>query len=78
MSRSRKKNAYSTWTCCKSRKKSKGLCNKLFRRISKIRLMTSKPLPMSVREVMDEWDMEGDGKYRVTPTADYYLKVLRK
>lgn len=62
MSRSRKRTPVSTIACCKSQKKEKQLCNRLFRSKSKRSIRDEKDPPFRLREVMDVWCFTGDGK----------------
>lgn len=72
MSRSRKKVCGGTNAVCKSQKKGKVACHRKFRR--------SKKLFYKMREVMDPWDLGGDGKqiYSFNPKKDGMEKWLRK
>ncbi len=78
MSRSRKKNPIVTYTSCKSQKKSKRQCNKRFRRIVRHRIHEDTELPIYLKEVMDVWSMEGDGKHRLSFDNPQYFKAIRK
>lgn len=78
MSRSRKKNPVITYVKCNSQKKSKRQCNKRFRRITRQMIHSDSNLPKYKKEVMDVWDMEGDGKHRLKADAQLYIKVVRK
>ena len=78
MSRSRKKNPVVTYVNCKSQKKGKRQCNKRFRRITRQMIHRDSDLPLYMKEVMDVWDMEGDGKHRIQQDDNYYMKSLRK
>ena len=62
MSRSRKKTPASTIACCKSQKKDKQMCNRLFRSESKQYIRVGKEPPCGLREVMNVWNFAGDGK----------------
>ena len=62
MSRSRKKTPASTIACCKSQKKDKQMCNRLFRSKSKQYIRVGKEPPCRLREVMNVWNFAGDGK----------------
>lgn len=37
-------------------------------------------LPLLARDVMESWDLGGDGKgyFHLEPTDEYYLKLMRK
>lgn len=78
MSKSRQKNPVLTWTNSKSQKKGKRQCNKRFRKLSRILVCSDKILPRKGREVMDVWNFEGDGKYRVIRSSSQYEKSLKK
>ena len=56
MSRSRKKTPASTIACCKSQKKDKQMCNRLFRSKSKQYIRVGKEPPCRLREVMNVWN----------------------
>lgn len=62
MSRSRKKTPITTIACCKSQKRDKQQCNRLFRRGSRCCIRAGKEPPCKPREVMDAWNFAGDGK----------------
>ena len=62
MSRSRKKTPAGTIACCKSQKKDKQMCNRLFRSKSKQYIRVGKEPPCRLREVMNVWNFAGDGK----------------
>lgn len=62
MSRSRKKTPASTIACCKSQKKDKQMCNRLFRSKSKQYIRVGKEPPCRLREVVNVWNFAGDGK----------------
>lgn len=76
MSRSRKKICGGMITCgCKSRKKGKKACHSKFRMKER-----EGRYPLRMREVMDSWDMGGDGKivYTFDRDSDDYKKYTRK
>lgn len=77
MSRSRKKTPVSTYVG-RSQKRSKSLCNRIFRRLEHQRIGTDYHIPLHVREVMDTWCMQGDGKFRWIPDMEHYDKMMRK
>lgn len=77
MTRSRKKNPVETHIGT-SQKRGKQKCNRTFRRESKAALLTDKLLPIRLREVMDQWNLGGDGKRRIPPDDNCYTKSLRK
>ena len=75
MSRSRKKVCGGTYAICKSQKKGKRFCHKKFRMAER-----EGREPMRMREMMDSWDMGGDGKtvYTRDKTSELYKKLIRK
>ena len=73
MARSRKKNPVVTYIGT-SQRRGKQMCNRMFRRVSKTALLRDKLLPVSLREVLDEWDLGGDGKHRIHRDDNYYKK----
>lgn len=77
MTRSRKKNPVETYIGT-SQKRGKQKCNRLFRRECKAALLTDKLLPIRLREVMDQWNLGGDGKHRIQQDDSCYTKSLRK
>lgn len=60
MSRSRKKSPCVPW-CGTTNKKSKRICNRLFRRISKRNVLLYKEPLYRLREIIDVWDFATDG-----------------
>lgn len=78
MSRSRKKTPASTIACCKSQKKDKRICNRLFRSKTKHCLQVGKEPPHYLREVMNVWDFAGDGKCYWGYDWDGVEKLMRK
>lgn len=62
MARSRKKHPYTLNVVCKSQKKGKQMNNRLFRRVSRMNLKDLRVLPTKPRELMNSWDLGGDGK----------------
>lgn len=77
MGRSYKKNPVVNYVG-QSQKRGKQMCNRMFRRISKATLWSDKLLPVRPREILNEWDLGGDGKHRILPTEDYYIQSFRK
>lgn len=77
MSRSRKKTSVTTYVGY-TQKRSKRLCNRMFRRLEHQRIGTDYPVPQHVREALDVWCMQGDGKHRWTPDMVQYEKIMRK
>ena len=83
MSRSRKKNNYSSNVCCNSEKKDKRLNNRKIRRINKKILKDTLDEDQLIPEktLKDVWNMGKDGKHRVTTEncgEEYYNKLMRK
>lgn len=78
MSRSKKKTPASTIACCKSQKADKRICNRVFRRRSKILLAKGRDLPIRLREVMDVWGFAGDGKRYWGDDCRFFKKLMRK
>ena len=82
MSRSRKRTPITCWACCKSQKKGKRVCNRKFRRLERMFLSKGQfeKLPYLTIEVMDTWELGGDGKayYHASPTDEWYIKLMRK
>ena len=82
MSRSRKRTPGGTRCCCKSQKKGKRWCNRKFRRKEHL-LMDShlyEKLPLKNFEVMESWDLGGDGKgyFKGSPSEEWFVKLMRK
>ena len=82
MSRSRKRTPVTCWVGCKSQKRGKQICSRKFRRqvhqlISVGRL---EQLPFLMREVMESWDLGGDGKGYVhaDSSEEWFVKMMRK
>lgn len=76
MSRSRKKVCAGMIACgCKSRKKGKRVCHKKFRMKER-----EGRYPFRMREVMNSWDMGGDGKmvYTFNKNSEEYKKYTKK
>ena len=77
MSRSTKKTPVTTYAG-HSQKQSKRQCNKRFRRLVHQRIGTDYNIPHHVKEIMDVWCMQGDGKFRWTREMNPYEKIMRK
>lgn len=60
MSRSRKKSPCVPW-CGTTNKESKRVCNRLFRRIARMKIKLDEEPPHRVREIMNVWDFATDG-----------------
>ena len=82
MSRSRKRTPITYWAGCKSQKRGKQVCNRKFRRKEHqtISMGHLECLPYKSIEIMDPWDLGGDGKcyYHAEPTDEWYIKLMRK
>ena len=82
MSRSRKRTPFSCVVCCKSQKRGKQVCNRKFRRQEhrSIRMEDYEKLPFSPIEVMNPWDLGGDGKayFHGLPTDEWFIRLMRK
>lgn len=82
MSRSRKRTSISCVACCKSQKRGKQICNRKFRRKEHqtISIGDYDALPIYTIEVMETWDLGGDGKsyFHVKPHDEWFLKLMRK
>lgn len=82
MGKSKKRTPITCWACCKSQKRGKQFCNRRFRRRThqRITIGDMERLPLLTREVMESWDLGGDGKsyIHLEPTDKYYIKLMRK
>ena len=82
MGKSRKRTPVSTWCCCKSQKEGKKMCHRMFRRRVRTMIHTNQfgKLPYRQWEIVEPWDLGGDGKYyyRALPTDEWYIKLMRK
>lgn len=58
------------------------MCNRKFRRRERMSIGACQleKLPFRTIEVMDPWNLGGDGKtyYRADPTDKWYIKLMRK
>ena len=61
MGGSRKKSPCVSWVCCFSNKKDKRIANRIFRKLSKSRLLKGGDLPYRLREVSDTYSFSSDG-----------------
>ena len=81
MSRSWKRTPVTCWIG-NSQKRGKRMCNRLFRRIERQAVCAKQfdLLPHQPKEVMDQWDLGGDGKafLHVDPSEDLYIRLMRK
>lgn len=82
MSRSKKRTPVTCWVGCKSQKRGKQVCNRKFRRRERISISTSlfERIPHLSIEVMDPWNLGGDGKvyFHADPSDEWYIKLMRK
>ena len=82
MGKSRKKTPVSTWCCCKSQKRGKAICHRKFRRHERMCLATRnyEAFFFRQREVVDQWDLGGDGKYYYGhhPEEEWYFRMMCK
>lgn len=82
MSRSRKRTPVSTWCGCKSQKRGKQFSSRKFRRREHQMIATNQmdQLPRKSFEVMNPWDLGGDGKGYFNGSADdeWFIKMMRK
>ena len=78
MSRSMKKILLSLMQAVDLRRKASDNAIKRFRRILRHRINKDTELPRCLKEVMDVWSMEDDGKHRLSFDNPQYIKVLRK
>ena len=82
MGKSRKRTPVSTWCCCKSQKRGKQICHRKFRRIERTMILHDKweSIPIRQREVIDPWNLGGDGKiyWCLAPINDWRVKLMRK
>ena len=82
MSRSRKKVPAGTFCCCKSQKRGKQVCNRKFRRREHMALCSGhlERLPYQSIEIMDPWDLGGDGKcfWGYAFEEEWFRKEMRK
>ena len=73
----------SCWVCCKSQKRGKQACNRKFRH-QEHRLTSVgdyERLPVFTIEVMNPWDLGGDGKgyfHADDPYDEWFIKLMRK
>lgn len=82
MSRSKKRTPVTCWVGCKSQKRGKQVCNRKFRRRERISISTNhfERIPHLSIEVMDPWNLGGDGKvyFHADPSDEWYIKLMRK
>lgn len=82
MGKSRKKTPACTWCCCKSQKRGKQICHRKYRRHERMFILAGMYdcLPIRQWEVVEQWDLGGDGKHYCgyAPTEEWYIKLMRK
>ena len=82
MSRSRKRLPYTVGAGCRSQKRGKRVCNKKFRHRVRQAIKSGRweRLPYHQIEVMDPWDLGGDGKYYYhgDEKSEWYIRLMRK
>ena len=82
MGKSRKRTPVSTWCCCKSQKRGKQICHRKFRSMEREMLSHQEwdSIPVRQREVVDPWELGGDGKvyWYHAPDDEWYIKLMRK
>lgn len=83
MSKSRKRTPISCYVCCKSQKRGKRACNRKFRRREHqaIHAGDYERLPVFTIEVMNPWDLGGDGKgyfHADDPHEEWFIRLMRK
>lgn len=75
MSRSRKKHSFTCVCCYFSNKKDKVIANRLFRRISRLKLKKGEEPLHSIKEISDTWNFDSDGLAYYFP-KQYYNYLL--
>lgn len=82
MSKSRKRTPVSCNVCCNSQKQGKRACNRMFRRRARqlILLEDYERLPYFPIEVMETWNLGGDGKsyFHASPQDEWFIRLMRK
>ena len=82
MSRSRKRTPIGCWVVCKSQKRGKQFCNRKFRRREHVAICSGiyERLPVRCIEVMDPWNLGGDGKlyFKPKPNEEWFVRLMRK
>lgn len=84
MSRSHKKHPFITWAVSKSNKKDKIVANRLFRRISKIKMSNDEEPLHSLKECSNVWNFNSDGlayyhpKHYYSSTCENIDELYRK
>lgn len=82
MSRSRKRQPYTVGAGCRSQKRGKQVCNRKFRRQERRAILSGRwdRLPYRQIEVMDPWDLGGDGKYYCHGDEhdEWFVRLMRK
>ena len=78
MSRSRKKNPAGNIAVCKSQKRDKQICNRIFRRQSKELIKQGRTPPVRSREVKNSWTFSGEAKIYFCFNYIDIARLLRK
>ena len=82
LGKSKKKTPACTWCCCKSQKRGKQISHRKFRRKEATYIITGKYelLPIRQWEIVEQWDLGGDGKQYCGhyPDEEWYIKLMRK
>ena len=65
-----------------SQKRGKRMCNRLFRRTERQAVCANlfDLLPLRPKEVMNQWDLGGDGKafHHADSAGEWFLRLMRK
>lgn len=82
MSRSIKRFPVTTWVCCKSQKRGKQNSHRKFRRQERMLILSNdfNRIPYRQLEIMNQWDLGGDGKvnWMNSSNEEWIVRVLRK
>lgn len=82
MSKSRKRAPVFCNVCCRSQKQGKRACNRMFRRHAHQLILKEdyERLPYSTIEVMDPWNLGGDGKsyFHASTQDEWLVRLMRK
>ena len=82
MSKSKKRTPISRYVCCKSQKRGKQMCNRKFRRREHqvINAEDYERLLVFTIEVMNPWNLGGDGKgyFHGDSHEEWFVRLMRK